>query len=401
MNVQRLPCPTFSAKEFNPSEARAFLDQFDNYATAYALTDPVKLQTMSTALTDNALSWFLRFKTVTTGDDFNWNTFRTQFIGKFTAQVPRANGGLMMFNCKQKPGETVRTFIDRCFNLAKELQPTPRADQMKTMTAQIVPDNAAAGAPAVPITWTLREEDRTMINTHYIQEKAIDLFLYGCFDKVRQAILLNKTWETLDQLEAAAIAVEQSVMPTALSAQLTQYGAPKAAVCFMSDGTTSQYAQPQEGAAPPAAPICTMNHGHKGKKQSNKKKQSSSSSGDRQYKAKPHPNQHETHTAPVTCYYCGGQKHTERHCLAKKAAAAAQPVSNIHTQSGQPPLSAPPQPAQALQQGPHTGGPQMMMGGAQQMLMGGAQHPAAYGNPWEAQPHTQELYYSQPPPHFQ
>ena len=35
------------------------------------------------------------------------------------------------------------------------------------------------------------------------------------------------------------------------------------------------------------------------------------------------------------------------------------------------------------------------------MMMGGAPHPAAYSNPWEAQLHAQELYYNQPPPHFQ
>ena len=45
--------------------------------------------------------------------------------------------------------------------------------------------------------------------------------------------------------------------------------------------------------------------------------------------ASPHPQQHHSHQTAVTCYYCGGQYHTERHCLAKQAKNASGATSSI------------------------------------------------------------------------
>lgn len=311
MAQNRLALPVFEAKVYDPAAAKAFRDDYLNYCNAYLLDDDDKLLTLATALRGNARAWLTQHFNVVGRENADWQTTDEAFLKHFTAPVPRANRATMAADCKQKPGEGVRDFLNRCCNLAFEIA-APFEGRIHVVKDVTPP---AAGDPPVQqpnfdLDVALDKNDLAELIRFMSLERAIDLFCHGVNDKIKGPLNLDKSWETWEQLQETAIAIEQTVSPHTLDKQLR---------AFSSGTSTAQTHAVAAVAAPTATPTAAVAEKKKPKFKP---------------KAPPDQDQHRSHSNPVICYYCGGTYHTQRHCLAKqKAAAAAQSnVGAVHQQ---------------------------------------------------------------------
>ncbi len=332
-NGGRMAMPVFHGECYDPMSARAFLADFETYCRTYAIDDDDKVTTLQTALRGEARGWYLQHENIT--ETPTWDNTKKFFLRYWTAPVPRVNRGQMVANCKQYQGENVRNFLTRCCNLAFETLFPPNPTSLpNNIRGQVQNGNAAAFEATIP--WTA--DFLKPVHAFYAKEKAMDIFIAGCLPPLKHHLALNKTWSTWDELLDVAMAVEATVMPHLISKQVGQFsgGQNQRQVNAVSDGQTTSAQQQME-----VAPVS-----HKGgvRPWQTSKPASNNSTGTKpksKPKASPHPQQHNTHSQPVTCYYCGGKFHTERHCLAKHGNKATAPVAAAAP--APPATTAPPQ----------------------------------------------------------
>lgn len=319
--VQRLACPVFTGDRYDPMAARAFLEEYENYATAYNMDNAAKLQTLSSALRDQAREWFLSYKRL--NDEPTWAAAREAFARHFTAPVPRVNRAAMAADCKQRPAEDVRTFLTRCMNLSFETFLPPRPAVFPTFEITAQPPNVGnVAVPAMHIQFQLDQAQRTRVTRIFVIEQAINLFVAGVNDNIRKHLLLNQSWETWDELSRVAVGIEQTVMPSAIAKQTQHYASnPTAAI-----NPVQQNPQHQNPAA--INPINPANNRRK-QKQQQQGQQPQRQQRNQQPQAPPDPNQQRSHNINIRCDYCHGTYHTKRHCLAKAKAEGRAPVAAL------------------------------------------------------------------------
>lgn len=311
--IQRLACPIYEGKHYDPSAARAFLAEYNVYCNAYNLNDASKFETLQTALKGEARFWLLSHMDMT--PDANWTTALAAFRQHFTAPVPRASRAAMAAECRQRANEGVRQFLTRCSRVAFETTSTPA--ELPTRQRQVPVD----GGGVIDVDVQPDDADIAAARRFWAIDKAMDLFVAGCNNKIREPLVLDKTWATWQEMSDRAILIEQSVHPQQLDRQVRNFGpGPVHAV----DDARPQQQQQQPGpppppAAPPAAPVAPVGGARARPK--------------RQYKGRPDPQQQPTHAKPIICDYCGGKFHIASGCLAKKKAA---PAANIYAVQGPP-----------------------------------------------------------------
>lgn len=335
--IQRLALPTYDARTFDPQAARAFLMQYENYAVAYALTDAQRVQTWGTALTGNAALWFDNLREAE--PDLTWADARQKFEAYWTAPVPRANRAVLAADCKQHPGEEVRAFMQRCLSVAATAIPPPQEGALPRLT--VTGADVTGNHDERTITTILTAEHGRVLTSHYFRKQtAANLFIAGCHQPMRQALLLTAAWDTWEDLEGEAIRLQETIAPHHIKKQLDHF-APVHAVAMAPMGQLPVQQQPQQPRGQqqqqPLQPPSVNAASTQGGKQKTRKP-----------KSKPHPEQQKTHHYPVKCYYCDGMYHTERHCLAKQAAKAAAAASSAVSTGQQQPSAA----TSALQQAP-------------------------------------------------
>ena len=328
--------------------------QYDNYATAYALTDVQKVQTWGTALTGNAALWFDNLKE--SDPDLTWANARNKFEAYWTAPVPRANRAVLAADCKQHPGEEIRAFMQRCLSVATTAIPPPEEGALPEI--RIRGRDVAGNHEERTILATPTAAHGKLFANHYFRRQtAANLFIAGCHQPMRQALLLTAGWETWEDLELEAIRLQESIAPHHIKKQLEHF-APVHAVAPAPLGQQQQQqlqqqqprGQQQQQQPPQQPPAINAASGQSGKPK-----------GRKPPKGKPHPDQQRTHQYPVRCYYCDGQYHTERHCLTKQTARAASAAANA-VSNGQQQQAPPPAAASALQQAPPPPPPPPAMG---------------------------------------
>ncbi len=350
----RMALPVFSGHQFDPLSATAFLQDFENYCRLYAIDDDDKPHTIASSLKDDARAWLLQLKNITSSADFLWDHIRRQFLAYWTAPVPRANRFQLAADCRQKPGEAVRTFLSRCCNVAFETLTPMSGDVLGDMAREVTaPAVAADGNNPAQIerdftaTFILDNDDLREINMYYAKEFAMNLFVAGCHPQVRHHLSLDKSWDSWEELMSLAISIEATVAPGTLSRALKQFdpALSKSGVNAVSD-VASAPAPPADGAAPArpgpnqVAPIGQSRPPKSSKPKGRPPPRGPPRPKAPQPQAPPDPQQRRTHTNPVTCYFCGGQFHTERHCLAKQKRLALAP-HNAVSFAPAPPLAPP------------------------------------------------------------
>ena len=325
--AQRLPCPIFEGKSYNPAAAKAFLEEYEAYCTAYALDDDSRLVTWSAALKDKAREWLLHHKQ--TSEEVTWENTLAAFKLHFTAPIPRANRATMTSDVKQKPGEDVRSFAVRCSNLAFDTLIPPDVTEFPILEREYTPQAAAgAAAPApVDITVTLNEKDVKAITRIFAMERAINIFVAGLHDSIKGPLVIDQSWETWDDMLSAAKTIEQNVRPQAIQKQLQQYAGISAVSTQQQQQQQQQQPATQSMEQPsqinPVTPKQGRPLGARPKRRFPPRQQQ------QQPQAQPDPQQHKTHDKPIKCNFCHGSYHTERHCLARAKAQAKQPVAPI------------------------------------------------------------------------
>ena len=349
---QRLPCPTYDGRVYDPSAARAFLAEYDVYAEAYALTDAQKLSTLQTALKGEANLWLLSDIDMSPPEQRTWTTARANFIAHFTAPVPRASRAIMAAECRQKPNEGIRNFLTRCSRVAFETTSTP--DELPATTRRMRPDDAAADAPRVTVTIRPNAADIAAARRFWATDKAMDLFVAGCHEKIRLQLAMDRSWATWQELSDRAIAIEQSLAPQALDRQIHPFRAHVNAVADQ----PQQPQPPQQQPNPPAPTNAIGNGGRAGANRANGHGQANNRQQQQQRRrggkpgVKPDPQQQPSHRVPIICDYCGGKFHIASSCLAKQKAegqpgnvyaldtAAAAAAAHMQPLPQQPPMPA-------------------------------------------------------------
>ncbi len=313
----RMALPQFSAKVYDPQQAKSFMDDFTNYCRLYNIADANKVDTLASALRDDARTWLQQHQHTATR--VTWNNTKAAFLAYYTAPVPRVNRAQMVASCKQKSNEGVRAFLARCCCVAFETMDPPQADSRPVLHRTV-----GAGQAQQAIDVTIEDDEIKPIHAFYAQELAMNIFVAGCHENLRKQIALNKDWNTWAQLTTLAISVEETLAPAQISRQLQQYA-----------GTSAVDAQPKDAEQSAVAQVASKKKQKPAAAQPNQPK--------RTPKGQPDPQQHRTHSHPVTCYWCGGQYHTERHCLAKQKKMAGRPAVAAATAAPPPP----PQPTYA------------------------------------------------------
>ncbi len=346
--------PVFTGHHFDPMGATAFLQDFDNYCHVYEIDDDHKPSTIASALKDDARAWLLQLKNITAVADFDWAHIREQFLVYWTAPVPRANRFQLAADCKQKSGEAVRTFLSRCCNVAFETITPMTVETLgglgRTVTVPARP--AEDGTPAqierdISTTFSLEEDELREVNMYYAKEFAMNLFVAGCHPQVRHHLVLDKSWESWEDLMGLAISIEATVAPNTLSRALKQFDpalSKSSGVAAVSDTAPAPAAPPVS--APTAPSVAAVGQGRSTKPPRQKGRQQPRQppkSKPPQPQAPPDPQQRRTHQQPVVCYFCGGQYHTERHCLAKQRRLAMAPQNAVSMPQNPPPVQWPQQ----------------------------------------------------------
>ncbi len=350
----RMALPVFSGHQFDPLSATAFLQDFENYCRLYAIDDDDKPNTIASSLKDDARAWLLQLKNITSSADFLWDHIKRQFLAYWTAPVPRANRFQLAADCKQKPGEAVRTFLSRCCNVAFETLTPMSGDVLGDMAREVTaPAVAADGNDPAQIerdftaSFILDPDDLREVNMYYAKEFAMNLFVAGCHPQVRHHLSLDKSWDSWEELMSLAISIEATVAPGTLSRALKQFdpALSKSNVNAVSDVADAPSTPDLGSASARPGPAQVAPVGQTRSPRSAKPKGRPPPRGPPRPKAPqpqaaPDPQQRRTHTNPVTCYFCGGQFHTERHCLAKQKRLALAP-HNAVSFAAFPPLAQP------------------------------------------------------------
>ena len=336
----RLTCPTFTGKPYDPVAAAVFLDAYENYADAFALAPEDKIKTLTSALRDDALAW-LRQQRLLQPDD-TWEETKTAFKDHFTAPVPRVNRAAMAAGCVQGQNEDMRRFLVRAINIAFEILPPPKGDDMPAISRTV-----GEGANAQDVNVVLREAEVKSINRYYVRQRAMDLVVAGCHESIRKHLLLDKSWSTWEELRTVAIALEQSIRPQALQHQMDRFGKSAPTLGVNQIGKAAAAAPPPPLPPPPPPDAQGINPVGQTTK-TGRGRGRSSSNAEKPPMAAPDPQQHRTHSSAVKCYYCHGLYHTERHCLArqKRAAQGAAAVSSLQASTAAPPPPPPLPPSQ-------------------------------------------------------
>lgn len=363
---QRLACPVYEGKAYNPAAAKAFLEEYDAYCLAYGLDDDAKLTTWSAALKDKAREWLLHHKQ--TAQEVTWETTYEAFKEHYTAPVPRANRATMTSDVKQKQGEDVRAFAVRCSNLAFDTLIPPDATEFPILERTYQADAAAGAAappPPVAINVTLNAADIKAITRIFAMERAIDIFVAGVNQNVKDHLVIDQSWDDWDEMLKAAKTIEQNVRPQAIKHQLQQHngiGAVSNGQAFPAH-PVQEILPVQQGQYPQQRPTGTR-----------PKRRTPPT----QPQATPDPQQHHTHRKPIKCNFCFGTYHTERHCLAKAKAQAKQPMAPIQ-QEQQPAFQQPQHAAYQQQQQPIV----PMPGQVQQLALIQQQQPPQHQQPMQ------------------
>ena len=314
-NNMNLALPKFSAASSDPTLAETFLDQYDNYCTVHALTDDQKVSTLYSALTGNAAVWFRNAKTA--NQEITWADVRQKFKDYYTAPVPRANRAEIAAKCIQKTDEDTRTFLQRCLATANQCIPVPGNGGLVARTIHVTIDGAQHNVDYLPT-----EADAKVWTQVYRHETAVNLFIAGCDAATRRALLLDARWTTWEELCTNAIRIQATVNPTSIARQLRTFTgpAPKPSTPTVAAITPTAPAG-ADGQATHGQTINPVTGGQnfRGRGKGKGRSGSSKPPPDNSNKPPPHPQQPKTHQHPVQCYYCTGQYHTERHCLAKQA----------------------------------------------------------------------------------
>lgn len=376
MAQARLVLPTYTAKVYEPTEARNFLQDFETFCTAHAVPDAEKPSYLASALKDSARDWLTQFTLDDLDNGTNWATMREAFKETFTAPVPMAHKAQMAADCRQRQDENVRSFAIRVANLAYQIVDGLPPAERPTIPVTVQPPPAdGADPPVVAANVTLNDNQTLVVSRPFARKQACILFIAGVKEKIREKLLVNTSWTTWDELKTLAYTVEAAIMPAAVVKQTTKFTThnvlqPVHAVDAAGAGDQQQQQQQHQQ---PIAPVSNRGKSNKGKGRGRQQQQNQQDQP-RSYKASPHPQQHNSHTAAVTCYYCGGTYHTERHCLAKQSKQATGSTGAVA-----------PQDQQQQQQVFHA---QQQ----QQQLYAGQQQQQLYAGQQQQQPPFQDFY---------
>lgn len=359
----RLVLPTFDAKSYNPNAAFNFLRDFETYCRGHEIADAEKPDYLACGLRDNARDWFTQFCLDDVEEGKNWNTMRQSFVDNFTAPVPMAHKAQMAADCRQRSDEDCRAFAIRVANLAYQIVDGLPPAERPTVHATIQPPPAQDGnlPPVIAADITLDDLQTKTVARPFARKQACILFIAGVRPSIREKLLVMKTWTTWTELKDAAYQVEAAIVPAAVAKQTTKFTTHNNLQPVHAVEETEPPAQQQQQQQQPIAPVTNRpksNNHNRAKGRGRQQQQQHNNGQQRSFKASPHPQQHHSHQAAVTCYYCGGQYHTERHCLAKQTKNASAATSAIIPQPPalyQQPLYQPtpyqPQQQQQQQQG--------------------------------------------------
>ena len=340
----RLILPTYNAKMYKPTEARNFLQDFKTYCTAHGVPDAEKPNYFASALKDSARDWLTQFTLDDADNGANWPSMRDAFQETFTAPVPMAHKAQMVGDCRQRQDENVRSFAIRVANLAYQIVDNLPPAERPTVRVAVQPPAAADGnvPQVVAADVTLDDNQTRVVCRPFARKQACILFIAGVKAIIRDKLIVNTTWTTWDELKQLAYAVEAAVMPASVAKQTTKFTTHNSLQPVHALQPVDGYGnymmapplpqQQQQQPAQPIAPIANKNKPY-GKGKGRGRQQTDGQP--RTYKASPHPQQHNSHQAAVTCYYCGGTFHTERHCLAKQAKQATGATGAIQGQQHQ------------------------------------------------------------------
>lgn len=328
-NLPNLALPKFTAERYDSDLAESFLAQYENFITTYDLTPQQSVKTLHSALAGNAAVWLKNL--LDASPDITWERAKEAFKTYYTAPVPRAHRAEIAAKCRQRPDEEIRTFLQRCLATANQCIPCPQAGGLASqrITVRVNDHNHQ-------VDYTPTADNARVWTQVYRHETAVNLFIAGCDSAVRNALLLDARWTTWDELCQEATRIQSTVHPESLRSQLRVYtgGAPRhghvSSLSTQAAPPSSHAPAPPPPSAqlpPPAQAITPLTGGRRGPGSGKGKAKAAGAKGGKP-KPAPHPQQQQTHQHPVQCYYCTGTHHTERHCLAKQAAAGlVNPIS--------------------------------------------------------------------------
>lgn len=335
-----LPQPSFNPPGLDQQThaARLYLTQLDDYFTTYNSTDAQKFNTLKSSIKGTAASWF-----ETMCEEESCQTYqgaRRAFELKYIRTPARMYRAKIRDDCKQRSNESTADFATRCRYVATQVISHFMDDWVGDITRDVpMPETASAAAKAefpngIPVTLTLSAREKTRITVRMRKEAAIDMFLAGCHQHMREVLLVKEAVHTWEQLQTAAQDIELHTQPSTVPKVNAQLLQPKREpvtyiaqpVQPMQPHTMPQ--QPRQGQQPTNIGAIA-GHKYKGKSSGGRPKPPSP-------KAQPHPQQQRTHEQDITCYYCGGIGHTTRGCLAKAQRLAQQPTSAVIPNHPQP-----------------------------------------------------------------